>query len=99
MTDPQPPAIAAGLVARLIAEQFPQWAHLPVRPVDLQGVDNRTFHLGDDLSVRLPSAAGYREQVAKEQRWLPRLAPHLPLPIPPRWPRAGPAAATSGRGR
>lgn len=82
MTDPQPPAIDAGLVARLIAEQFPQWAHLPVRPVELQGVDNRTFRLGDELSVRLPSAAHYREQVAKEQRWLPLLAPQLPAPIP-----------------
>lgn len=82
MTDPQPPVIDTGLVTRLIAGQFPQWAHLPVRPVDPQGVDNRTFRLGDELSVRLPSAAGYREQVAKEQHWLPRLAPHLPVPIP-----------------
>jgi aminoglycoside phosphotransferase (APT) family kinase protein len=50
--------------------------------VEHDGWDNRTFRLGDDLSVRLPSAAGYREQVAKEQRWLPRLAPLLPLRIP-----------------
>lgn len=34
------------------------------------------------MSVRLPSAEGYKEQVAKEQHWLPRLAPFLPLPIP-----------------
>ncbi len=53
-----------------------------VRPVELQGVDNRTFRLGDELSVRLPSAEHYREQVAKEQYWLPRLAPRLPVPIP-----------------
>ncbi|MBB5790166.1 aminoglycoside phosphotransferase family protein [Jiangella mangrovi] len=82
MTDPQPPAIDAGLVARLVAGQFPRWSGLPVRPVEVQGVDNRTFRLGDELAVRLPSAAHYREQVAKEQRWLPRLAPHLPVPIP-----------------
>jgi aminoglycoside phosphotransferase (APT) family kinase protein len=50
--------------------------------VEHDGWDNRTFRLGDDLSVRLPSAEGYREQVAKEQRWLPRLAPHLPTAIP-----------------
>ena len=43
---------------------------------------NRTFRLGDELLVRLPSAAGYAEAVAKEQRWLPVLAQHLPLPIP-----------------
>ena len=51
-------------------------------PVELDGWDNTTFRLGDDLSVRLPSADGYVPQVEKEQRWLPILAPHLPLPIP-----------------
>jgi aminoglycoside phosphotransferase (APT) family kinase protein len=70
------------LVARLVATQFPQWAHLPVRDVALQGWDNRTFRLGDDLSVRLPSAEGYTPQIEKEHCWLPRLAPCLPLPIP-----------------
>jgi aminoglycoside phosphotransferase (APT) family kinase protein len=53
-----------------------------VRPVEFGGVDNRTFRLGDELSVRLPSADRYRHQVATEQRWLPFLAPRLPLPIP-----------------
>ena len=46
------------------------------------GWDNRTFHLGDEMTVRLPSAASYALQVEKEQRWLPKLAPLLPLPIP-----------------
>lgn len=70
------------LVARLIAVQFPQWAHLPIRPVADGGWDNRTFHLGDAMTVRLPSAERYAAQVEKEQYWLPRLAPHLPLSIP-----------------
>jgi len=74
--------VDAELVARLIAEQFPQWAELPIRPVELSGWDNQTFRLGEELSVRLPSAPGYAPQVEKEQRWLPRLASHLPLPIP-----------------
>jgi aminoglycoside phosphotransferase (APT) family kinase protein len=74
--------IGAEDVARLIAEQFPHWSHLPVVPVELSGWDNRTFRLGSDMSVRLPSAAGYVAQVEKEHRWLPQLAPHLPLPIP-----------------
>ncbi len=74
--------INADLVRRLIDSQFPQWSHLPVRPVDHGGCDNRTFRLGDELSVRLPSAAAYRFAVEKEQRWLPVLAPHLPLPVP-----------------
>ncbi|GLS35876.1 aminoglycoside phosphotransferase [Mesorhizobium tianshanense] len=34
------------------------------------------------MLVRLPSAAAYSLQVEKEQRWLPRLAPLLPLPVP-----------------
>ena len=70
------------LVQRLIATQFPQWSHLPVTPVAKSGWDNRTFHLGAEMSVRLPSAARYAAQVEKEQHWLPRLAAHLPLPIP-----------------
>jgi aminoglycoside phosphotransferase (APT) family kinase protein len=74
--------IDASLVRRLIATQFPQWAHLPIRPVELGGWDNRTFHLGEEMTVRLPSAAAYSLQVEKEHRWLPRLAPNLPLPIP-----------------
>ncbi|KAB0681511.1 aminoglycoside phosphotransferase family protein [Aureimonas leprariae] len=78
----QSPVVDATLVRRLVAAQFPAWAHLPVEPVEPGGWDNRTFRLGNTMSVRLPSAAGYVPQVEKEQRWLPRLAPHLPLPIP-----------------
>lgn len=74
--------IDAALVTRLIAAQFPQWAHLPVVPVKVDGWDNRTYRLGDDMSVRLPTAAGYVPAVAKENEWLPRLAPSLPLPVP-----------------
>ena len=74
--------IDAALVRRLVDSQFPEWAELPIRAVAMDGWDNRTFRLGEHMSVRLPSAPGYREQVAKEQRWLPVLAPQLPLPIP-----------------
>lgn len=74
--------IDAALVKHLIAAQFPQWAGLPVTPVELDGWDNRTYRLGADMTVRLPTAAGYVAGIAKENEWLPRLAPHLPLPIP-----------------
>ncbi len=76
------PLMEAALVRRLIETQFPRWAKLEVRPVANGGWDNRTFHLGSDRLVRLPSAEGYAPQVTKEQRWLPWLAPQLPLPIP-----------------
>nr|WP_240894884.1 aminoglycoside phosphotransferase family protein [Kineococcus siccus] len=74
--------VTADLVQQLVRDQFPEWGDLPVRPVAAGGWDNRTFHLGPDLSVRLPSAAEYALAVDKEQRWLPRLAPQLPLPVP-----------------
>jgi aminoglycoside phosphotransferase (APT) family kinase protein len=74
--------ITPELVARLLAAQFSTWAHLPVRPVERDGWDNTTFRVGDDLSARLPSADAYVLQIEKEHRWLPRLAPELPLPIP-----------------
>jgi len=75
-------SLDAGLAERLVRAQFPQWADLPVRPVDLPGWDNRTFRLGDAMSIRLPTGPWYALQVEKEQRWLPVLAPQLPLPIP-----------------
>lgn len=74
--------IDTALAMRLIATQFSHWAHLPIWPVEFGGWDNRTFHLGDDMTVRLPSGPWYALQVEKEQTWLPKLAPHLPVPIP-----------------
>ena len=74
--------IDAALVRRLISAQFPRWADLPVRPVEPGGWDNRTFRLGPRMTARLPSAAQYALQVEKEHRWLPKLAPLLPHPIP-----------------
>lgn len=86
MKDLQPDSdeivIDVPLVRRLIARQFPRWAGLPIKRVACDGWDNRTFHLGEHMTVRLPSAACYAGQVEKEYRWLPRLAPLLPLPIP-----------------
>lgn len=74
--------ITTQLVQNLITQQFPQWAHLPVRPVENGGWDNRTFHLGEYMSVRLPSAERYAGKITKELEWLPQLAPQLSLPIP-----------------
>lgn len=70
------------LVRHLVSTQFPQWKDLAVCQVPFGGWDNRTFRLGEDMLVRLPSAEAYAVQVEKEQQWLPRLAPFLPLPIP-----------------
>ncbi|MFI9525728.1 aminoglycoside phosphotransferase family protein [Micromonospora rosaria] len=82
--------VDAPLVRRLVATQFPHWADLPVEPVAKSGVDNATYRLGDTLSVRLPRLPRWVGQVEREQRWLPYLAPHLPLPIPAPVARGGP---------
>ena len=74
--------ITTQIATALIAEQFPQFSHLHISPVDHGGNDNRTFHLGSEMSIRLPSGEEYVRQVKKEQEWLPKIAPHLPLPIP-----------------
>jgi aminoglycoside phosphotransferase (APT) family kinase protein len=70
------------LVRRLLAEQMPQWAGLPVAELPLGGTDNAVYRLGDDLVVRLPRIEWAVEARAKEHHWLPRLAPLLPVAIP-----------------
>ncbi len=75
-------ATDAALVGRLIAGQFPQWAGLPVTPVPSAGTDNSLYRLGSDLVVRMPRVSWATGQIDKERRWLPYLAPHLPLAIP-----------------
>jgi len=79
---PERITVDAEQVRRLVEQQFPHWASLPVQPVANGGWDNWTFHLGAGMLVRLPSAAEYALAVDKEHRWLPALAPRLPLPVP-----------------
>jgi aminoglycoside phosphotransferase (APT) family kinase protein len=70
------------LVRTLVAEQFPEWADLPVVPVEPRGTDNALYRLGESMVVRLPRQPGKVRPLAKEHEWLPRLAPHLPLDVP-----------------
>ena len=70
------------LVRRLLAEQFPEWSELPLRRIEPQGTVNAIFRLGEELSVRLPRREGRNEPGSKESRWLPRLAPLLPVAVP-----------------
>ncbi|WP_424185917.1 aminoglycoside phosphotransferase family protein [Actinokineospora sp. G85] len=68
------------LVRRLVTEQFPQWAGLPVERFPSGGTVNAMYRLGADMVVRLPLADD--GDVPREQRWLPRLAPLLPTAVP-----------------
>lgn len=69
-------------VRRLLADQLPEWAGLPVRRLPPVGTDNQLFRLGDELLVRMPRIPGPAEGVAFEHAWLPRIAPHLPVVVP-----------------
>ncbi len=72
----------ASLVRRLLAAQFPRWAGLRIEAVATAGTDNALYRLGEDMVVRMPRIHWAVGQVDKEQEWLPKLAPHLPLAIP-----------------
>lgn len=70
------------LVRKLIAARFPRWAGRTVERWPSGGTVNAMFRLGDDMVVRLPLTEGGAKDVALEQKWLPRIAPRLPTPIP-----------------
>jgi hypothetical protein len=68
-------------VRSLLRAQGPQWADLQLSPAGA-GTENTMYRLGTDLVVRIPRTADKAQPLRKEQRWLPRLAPLLPHPIP-----------------
>ncbi|MCD2440904.1 aminoglycoside phosphotransferase family protein [Agromyces sp. SYSU K20354] len=82
MSDAPPPDfhVDAELAARLVSSQHPDLAG-PLTPV-ANGWDNAIFRLGDELAVRLPRRELAVRLVEHEQRWLPRLAPRLPVAVP-----------------
>lgn len=69
-----------GLVRALLCDQFPDIAGLALRRV-AGGWDNQLWRLGDELAVRMPRTTRAPELLRKEYRWLPTLAPDLPLPV------------------
>jgi aminoglycoside phosphotransferase (APT) family kinase protein len=73
--------IDAALVYRLLKEQHPDLADLPIRLVDA-GWDNAMFRLGEQWSVRLPRRKAAATLIEHEQTWLPLLAAQLPIPFP-----------------
>jgi aminoglycoside phosphotransferase (APT) family kinase protein len=79
------------LVRRLLAGQFPGWAGLPIDPVESYGTDHDIYRLGDHLAVRLPRIGWATAQAHTEAKWLPRLAPQLPLALPVQLARGRPA--------
>ncbi|GFE19238.1 phosphotransferase [Streptomyces glebosus] len=80
MTDSES-EITADLVHDLLREQHPDLAGLAIREV-AGGWDNQQWRLGDELAVRMPRTERAPDLQRKECRWLPVLAPRLPLPVP-----------------
>jgi aminoglycoside phosphotransferase (APT) family kinase protein len=73
--------IDEALVRALLREQHPDLADLPLQSMD-SGWDNAMFRLGDALAVRLPRRVATTKLIEHEQKWLPQLAPLLPIPVP-----------------
>ncbi|WP_177239824.1 phosphotransferase, partial [Streptomyces monashensis] len=73
--------IDENLVRSLVREQHPDLAGLDVREV-AGGWDNQLWRLGDEFAVRMPRTDRAPSLLRKEHRWLPALAPCLPLPVP-----------------
>ncbi|HTN80410.1 MAG TPA: aminoglycoside phosphotransferase family protein [Acidimicrobiales bacterium] len=70
------------VVRRLLREQHPQWADLPIERVVSSGTDNAMFRLGDSMVARLPRVERAVPRLETELAWLPALAPHLPIATP-----------------
>jgi aminoglycoside phosphotransferase (APT) family kinase protein len=73
---------STSLVESLVAAQFPEWATLPVERVASFGTDHALYRVGRELVARLPRREVNEGSLKNERRWLPRLAPHLPLAVP-----------------
>jgi aminoglycoside phosphotransferase (APT) family kinase protein len=74
--------IDAALVGRLVAAQFPQLTDLPISAIQSTGTVNAIYRLGDHLYARLPRVQSWAQDLDKEWRWLPELAPQLSLRVP-----------------
>jgi aminoglycoside phosphotransferase (APT) family kinase protein len=79
---PEETHIDAGLVRRLLADQYPELAEGPICLVRSTGTVNAIYRLGHDLYVRLPRVAAWAGSLDREWTWLPRIAPHVSLSIP-----------------
>jgi len=73
--------VTVALAREILREQHPDLAGLPIAPFG-SGWDNHLFRLGDALILRFPRRRAAEEPLLREQQFLPRLAPRLPLPVP-----------------
>ena len=74
-------AVTEALARTLLHEQHPDLADLPLTWAGT-GWDNALWRVGDQLAARFPVRAIAAPLVEHEQRWLPVLAPRLPVDVP-----------------
>lgn len=78
--------LTADLVTRLVADQFPQWRHLPVRALESTGTVNALFRLGDEIVLRFPLrpdlGPALRDELRQEQDNARLIAAHAPVAVP-----------------
>ena len=70
------------LVRALVDRCLPEYASLPLSPLDFSGSSNALFRLGDEFLVRLPRQPLGSTTIEKEARWLPQIGPLLPVSVP-----------------
>jgi aminoglycoside phosphotransferase (APT) family kinase protein len=74
-------------VRALLRAQFPEWVELPLVELPAEGTDHTLYRIGDDLVARMPirpfaGAPLQKQQAGREAKWVPYLAPHVPLELP-----------------
>ena len=74
--------INENLVRKLVDNDFPEFADLPLGRLTASGSTNVVFRLGDDLLVRLPRLANGSTSLDKEQRWTSAIGSKLPVAVP-----------------
>ena len=81
----------AALVRNLLVAAFPHWAGLPIHPVPSSGTVNALYRLGAHMVARLPRTDWATGAIDRQERWLPVLAPALPVAVPRLLARGDPA--------
>ena len=78
--------VTAGIVADLIADQFPEWSTLPITRVHPEGTVNAIFRIGDDMAARLQlqprDADKVRVWLESEAAAARRLGAATSVPVP-----------------
>lgn len=74
--------ITQSLIQRLIAEQFPEWSMLEIKPIHSLGTSHVIYRLGDDMFLRLPRVASAVDGMITGSEWLSKIASYLPVSVP-----------------